>query len=105
MAIRFLPCFSPDASRVFIALPALGLLATLAEASTGVKDALQWSGSVGPLSGKTSLAVAVWLLAWAVLHAVLRNKPYETVRALPTSLVLIALGGLGAFPEFFQLFS
>jgi hypothetical protein len=88
-----------------IGATALGLLTTLAEASMGVKDALEWSASVGPLSGKTSLAVVVWLLAWAVLHTVLRNKPYETVRALVISLVLIALGILGTFPEFFQLFS
>lgn len=83
----------------------LGLLTTLTEASTTVKDGLEWSDSVGPLSGKTILAVVVWLLAWAVLHVVLRNKPFETVRALLISLVLIALGVLGTFPPFFQLFA
>jgi hypothetical protein len=83
---------------------ALGVVTTLAEASTGVKDWLQWSDRVGPLSGKTILAVVVWLVAWAVLHAALRNRPYETRRALVVSLVLIALGVLGTFPTFFQLF-
>ncbi|WP_137988389.1 hypothetical protein [Streptomyces vilmorinianum] len=83
---------------------ALGVVTTLAEAGTGVKDALAWSDSVGPLSGKSTLAVAVWLLAWVVLHTALRDKPYETVRALGVSLVLIALGVLGTFPEFFQIF-
>jgi hypothetical protein len=84
---------------------ALGLLTTLAEASTTVHDGLEWSDSVGPLSGKTILAVVVWLLAWAVLYAVLRNKPFETVRAFVISLALIALGILGTFPPFFQLFA
>ncbi|UUU26079.1 hypothetical protein [Streptomyces sp. DSM 40750] len=88
-----------------IGAAALGLLTTLAEADTSVHDALEWSDSVGPLSGKTTLAVVVWLLAWAVLHMTLRNKPYETVRALVISSVLIALGVLGTFPEFFQLFA
>jgi hypothetical protein len=83
---------------------ALGVVTTLAEASTGVKDWLQWSDRVGPLSGKTIMAVVVWLVAWAVLHAALRNRPYETRRALVVSLVLIALGVLGTFPTFFQLF-
>ena len=83
---------------------ALGVVTTLAEASTGVKDWLAWSDRVGPLSGKTILAVVVWLVAWAVLHAALRNRPYETRRALVVSLVLIALGVLGTFPTFFQLF-
>ncbi|MFI2368092.1 hypothetical protein [Streptomyces sp. NPDC018833] len=82
----------------------LGLLTTLAEASTGVSDGLNWNNAVGPLSGKTTLAVVVWLLAWGVLHTVLRDKPYETVRALVLGLVLIALGILGTFPPFFQLF-
>ncbi|MDN0199104.1 hypothetical protein [Streptomyces sp. S.PNR 29] len=84
---------------------ALGLLTTLTEADTTVRDGLEWSDSVGPLSGKTILAVVVWLLAWAVLHVALRNKPFETVRALVISLVLIALGVLGTFPTFFQLFA
>lgn len=84
---------------------ALGVLTTLAEASTTVKDGLEWSDSVGPLSGKTILAMVVWLVAWGVLHNVLRNKPFETVRALVIGLVLIAIGGLGTFPPFFQLFA
>ena len=83
---------------------ALGVVTTLAEASTGVSDWLAWSDRVGPLSGKTILAVVVWLVAWAVLHAALRGRPYETRRALVVSLVLIALGVLGTFPTFFQLF-
>jgi hypothetical protein len=83
---------------------ALGVVTTLAEASTGVKDWLAWSDRVGPLSGKTILAVVVWLVAWAVLHVALRGRPYETRRALVVSLVLIALGVLGTFPTFFQLF-
>ena len=50
------------------------------------------------------MAVLVWLVAWAVLHLVLRNRPYETRRALVISLVLIGLGVLGTFPLFFQAF-
>jgi hypothetical protein len=83
---------------------ALGVVTTLAEASARVSDWLAWSDRVGPLSGKTILAVVVWLVAWAVLHAVLRRRPYETRRALVVSLVLIGLGVLGTFPTFFQLF-
>lgn len=83
----------------------LGLATTLAEASTTVKDALAWSDAVGPLSGKTIVAVIVWLVAWAVLHIVMRNKPYETKRSLTIALVLIALGVVGTFPTFFQAFA
>jgi hypothetical protein len=83
---------------------ALGLVTTLAEASEGIADRLRWSEAVGPLSGKVIVAVLVWLVAWAILHVVLRGRPYETRRALVVSLVLIALGVLGTFPTFFQLF-
>ena len=84
---------------------ALGVLTTLAEASQGIREWLQWSDAVGPLSGKVLMAVLVWLVAWAVLHAALRRRPYETRRALVVALVLIAVGVVGTFPTFFQLFA
>ncbi|MDN3029246.1 hypothetical protein [Streptomyces sp. S.PB5] len=84
---------------------ALGLFTTLAEGSKGVADWLQWSDRVGPLSGKTVMAVVVWLVSWAVLHLALRNKERETGRALTVALVLLGLGVLGTFPTFFQLFA
>jgi hypothetical protein len=87
-----------------IGAAALGLFTTLAEASEGAKNWLQWSDAVGPLSGKVLMAVLVWLVAWAVLHLALRNRPYETRRALVISLALIGLGVLGTFPLFFQAF-
>jgi hypothetical protein len=84
---------------------ALGVFTTLAEASEGFKDWLSFKDRVGPLSGKTILAVVVWLVSWAVLHVLLRRKEYETRRALTIALVLIALGVLGTFPTFFQAFA
>ena len=84
---------------------ALGVFTTLAEASTDIKDWLNWKDSVGPLAGKTVMAVIVWLVAWGVLHAVYRTKPFETRRALVIALVLIALGAVGTFPTFFQAFA
>ena len=84
---------------------ALGLFTTLAEASTTIKDWLNFNDRVGPLSGKTILAVVVWLATWGVLHGLLRTKEYETRRALTIALVLIALGVLGTFPTFFQAFA
>jgi hypothetical protein len=84
---------------------ALGVVTTLSEASTRVADGLEWSKRVGPLSGKTIVALLVWLLAWGVLHLAYRERAFETRRALTISLVLIALGLLGTFPEFFQLFA
>lgn len=84
---------------------ALGVVTTLAEASETVKDWLSWNDDVGPLSGKTIVAVIVWLASWAILHAALRNKQYETRRALALGLLLVLLGVVGTFPTFFQAFA
>ena len=84
---------------------ALGLVTTLAALSETVNDWLAWSEPVGPLSGKTIVAVVVWLVAWAILHPIYRNKPVATRQALTVSLVLIALGIIGTFPPFFEVFA
>lgn len=83
---------------------ALGVITTLSEASKSVSDKLKWSDAVGPLSGKTIVAVIVWLVAWIVLHLAYRRKEVESRRALTIALVLIALGVIGTFPTFFQVF-
>jgi hypothetical protein len=82
----------------------LGVVTTLAEASTGFKNALNWNNAVGPLSGKTIVTVLVWLAVWGILHIVYRRKRYETRGALIIALVLIGLGIVGTFPTFFQAF-
>lgn len=83
----------------------MGVITTLSEANTSISKALNWYNPVGPLSGKTIVTVAVWLVAWLVLHLVYRRKAYETRRALTISLILIGLGVIGTFPTFFDLFS
>ena len=84
---------------------AVGLLTTLAEANTSIKDFLNVNDPVGPLSGKTIGGVILWLAAWVVLHMIYKDKPFETRRALTVALVLIGLGILGTFPIFFQAFA
>lgn len=83
----------------------LGLFTTLAEASTGMQDWLQWNDRVGPLSGKTILAVIIFFASWAVLTALWRsaNPPLKPV--LIATGVMTALGFLLTFPTFFQAFA
>jgi fluoride ion exporter CrcB/FEX len=84
---------------------ALGLLTTLAEANETISGWLELKVSVGPLSGKTTFAVLIWLVAWAVLHVAMKDKGYETRRAFTIAIVLVALGVIATFPTFFQLFA
>jgi hypothetical protein len=84
---------------------ALGILTTLAEANETIKGWLEVSSSVGPLSGKTTVAVVIWLVAWAVLHSTMRRTEYETRKAFGIAVVLVILGVIGTFPTFFQAFA
>ena len=83
----------------------LGLLTTLNEASTGIHDFLEFTDDVGPLSGKTVIAVIAYLASWAILHALWRRRDQALRPILITTAVLVALGILGTFPTFFQAFA
>jgi hypothetical protein len=83
----------------------LGLLTTLNEASTGVHDFLEFDEDVGPLSGKTIIAVVAYVASWAVLHGLWRRQNPPLRPILIATAVLITLGVLGTFPTFFQAFA
>jgi hypothetical protein len=83
----------------------LGLLTTLNEASTDLSDFLRFDEDVGPLSGKTILAAAAYLVSWALLHGLWRRQSPRLQPFLIATAVLIALGVLGTFPTFFEAFA
>jgi hypothetical protein len=66
---------------------------------------LTFSKAVGPLSGKTTVAVVVWLIAWAILHFMWKDKQVGFSKIIIPTLVLVFLGFLGTFPPFFELFT
>ena len=83
----------------------LGLLTTLAEASTGTKDFLQFNDRVGPLSGKTIIAAAVYFGALLVFGLLWRKRELALRPVFIAAVVLLVLGFLGTFPTFFQAFA
>lgn len=83
----------------------LGLMVIFAEMSTGFADILKWVAPVGPLSGKTSLAVIAWLLSWVVLNKMWKGQDFDLKKAFTISMVLIGLAFLMTFPPFFYLFA
>jgi len=83
---------------------ALGLFTTLAQAITSIKNALNLYDPAGPLSGKTTVAVVVWLVAWGILHGLWKKKQVAFARVFIATVILIALGLLGTFPPFFEAF-
>jgi hypothetical protein len=83
----------------------LGLLTTLNEASSGTSDFLRFNDDVGPLSGKTIIAVIGYFGALIALGAIWRRRQIGLRPALWTGVVLLALGLLGTFPTFFEAFA
>ena len=81
---------------------AMGAVVILAEA--GVWSAPTLYAPAGGLSGRTTVAVAVWLMAWGVLHVRWRRRDVNSTRAFIATLVLIATGILGSFPPLLQIF-
>ncbi len=83
----------------------VGLFTTLAEASAGIKDWLNFYNPTGPLSGKTTMAGILWLAAWVPGVFVLRNRELNIGRAIALTVVLVILGVLLTFPPVFVLFA
>ena len=77
----------------FVLLNEIGLLASPA-----------LYGPAGGVSGRTTFATAVWLLAWATLHARWRSREVNAGSVFVWTLVLIGSGGLATFPPVWGFF-
>jgi hypothetical protein len=84
---------------------AVGVLTTLAEVSPGLKNVLNFYDPVGPLSGKTTMAVVLWLLAWYALSRRWSVRPPVMQSVLVATFALIGVGFVGTFSLFFELFT
>jgi hypothetical protein len=82
----------------------LGLMICLAQASKAIANILNFYDPVGPLSGKTIVAVVAWLVAWAVLASKWKDQSADFGKIYNVTLILVILGLLGSFPPFFDLF-
>lgn len=86
----------------------LGLLIVLSEISVPIHDFLEWwdfGQGVGPLAGKTTVAVIVWAVSWAILAAAFRGKDVNLKAWFTVSLILGLLGAVGSFPPVFLSFA
>jgi len=78
----------------------LGLLTLLTKVSSTIENALDLYAPTGPVSGITTLAVIVWLVVWAAMHILLRNRQIDLHKVYIVVLVLVGLGLLACFPFF-----
>jgi len=82
----------------------IGLLTTGAVLSEGLKNALNWWNPAGPLSGKTGVGVIAWLVSWAILHTIWKDKEMDFNKVFMVTLILIGLGFILTFPPVFEAF-
>ncbi len=59
----------------------------------------------GGLSGRSTFAVIVWLLAWGFLHARWRDRNVGTGRVIGMTVLLVLLGLILTFPPIWAFFA
>ena len=85
--------------------PSTSSLLEMSEMSTAVKDALELDTDVGPLSGKTLLAVAAWLISWVILHLALKDKDPTPRTVFIWVAIMFGVALLLTFPPIFMSFA
>ena len=80
---------------------AMGLFVVLGEA--GVFAAPTLYGPAGGVSGRTTFAVATWLVAWGVLHNRWSGRRIDPRGVFAVTLLLVGLGVLATFPPVWGL--
>jgi hypothetical protein len=76
----------------------LGIVVTAAQAFPPLARMFAFPSAVGPLSGKTTVAMVAWLAIWAVVHWRWRDRdvPFRGITTATIVLLIVAL--LGTFP-------
>ncbi len=83
---------------------ALGILTLAAELADAVGKLLTFYGPAGPLSGKTTVTIIVWLVAWFVLSRLWHSATVDMATVNVAAFVLLGIGFLLTFPPFWALF-
>lgn len=93
-------------ARSYQALPwvALRVATILSQAFASLRHALTFSQSVGPLSGKTTFAVFLWLFSWGGSHWAWRNRAVSVPGVFAAALLMIVIGLLLTFPPIYTHF-
>ena len=80
---------------------AMGVFVLLNEAGLFAAPALY--GPAGGVTGRTTFATIVWLVAWGVLHARWRSRDVASGSVLTWSLVLVAFAIVATFPPVWRM--
>jgi len=81
----------------------VGVLAFAGDASATIGKLLNFYNPTGTLSGVTTVAIIVWLIAWFVLDRLWRVRTVAMGNVSVASFALLAVGFLLTFPPFMDL--
>jgi len=86
-----------------IGCASVGILALAGDASQAIGKTLNFYNPVGTLSGVSTLAIIVWLVAWFVLGSRWRTRTVDLGKVNVLAFVLLVVGFLLTFPPFMDL--
>jgi hypothetical protein len=82
---------------------AVGVLSFAGDASDSIGRMLNIYNPTGSLSGVTTVAIIVWLVAWLVLHRMWRTREIAMGGINAAAFTLLLVGFLLTFPPFMDL--
>jgi hypothetical protein len=82
----------------------LAVLAIAADKVVSIKRLMVFYKPTGPLSGVTTSAILVWLVAWAILDARWRGRSVDAARVNTVAFILLGLSLLLTFPPLADFF-
>jgi hypothetical protein len=82
----------------------VAVFALVADKSSAIKSLMIFYPPTGPLSGVTTCAIVVWLLAWLLLHVGWKDRNLAMGRVSAIAFVLLGLGLLLTIPPLADLF-
>jgi hypothetical protein len=85
----------------------LGLVTFIYEINdqSAFAKSLVWVQPVGGLSGKSTLGIIGFFLAWVILRSMWKDKEINFNSISTLSLILLAIGLIGTFPPVWHLFT
>ena len=81
----------------------LGILALAGDASSTIKDLLNFYNPTGALSGVTTIAIVAWLASWFVLARLWATRTVNLARINAAAFLGLAIGLLLTFPPVMDL--
>ena len=81
----------------------LGILAFAGDAFDAIGKLLNFYNPTGTLSGVTTVAIIVWLVAWFALNRMWRMKTVPMAKVNVAAFIFLVVGFLLTFPPFMDL--